>query len=250
MLSRVLGVSSAALAAHPERPLDAASHRRYLAWIERRCDGEPVAYLLGEREFYGRSFGVSPAVLIPRPETELLVDRALAHCAPGRGPRILDLGTGSGAVAITLKLEQPAAAVTATEVCAEALAVARDNARRLGADIRFIQGDWYGGVGDQRFDLIVANPPYVAADDPHLTAGDLRFEPRRALVPGPRGTEALARLIADAPHHLAGAGWLLLEHGHDQGAHCRALLTQAGLAAVETWRDLAGIERVSGGRGP
>jgi release factor glutamine methyltransferase len=215
----------------------------------RRAGGEPVAYLVGRREFFGRDFEVSPAVLIPRPETELLVETALAKCRRW-SRRILDLGTGSGCIAISLALELPLAQVTAVDASAPALAVARRNADRHSARLRFVQSDWFDALGEEAFDLIVANPPYVAAADPHLAAGDLRHEPAAALASGTDGLDALRRIIADAPAHLAPGGQLWLEHGYDQAAAVQELLLAAGLTAVEQHSDLAGIIRVSGGRLP
>ncbi len=248
MLGAALSASAVSLLAHPERKLTAAEATRYSQSLQRRAAGEPVAYLIGHREFYGRRFEVCASVLIPRPETELLVDLALTHCREQASPAIVDLGTGSGAVAVTLKLERPDARVSATDHSPAALEIAHANAVRMGATLRLVEGDWLATLGGERFDLIVSNPPYIAAGDAHLGEGDLRWEPRSALVPGPRGSEALAAIIAAAPAHLASGGWLLLEHGYDQGAICRRLLGHAGLANIATWRDLAGIERVSGAR--
>ena len=200
------------------------------------------------REFYGVQFHVSPAVLIPRPETEVLVDLALERIPLDRIDRILELGTGSGCIALAIVMNRPLARVTATEVSAAALAVARDNARRLDADLEFREGDWYAALGDERFDIIVSNPPYVAAGDPHLTEGDLRFEPGTALCDGSDGLASIRKIVAGAPAHLSAQGWLLVEHGYDQAAAARDLLTAAGFGMVRSWRDLAGIERVSGGQ--
>jgi release factor-specific protein-(glutamine-N5) methyltransferase len=222
---------------------------RYVELLDRRAAGEPVAYLLGEREFYGRRFGVSPAVLIPRPETELIVDLVKAR-RPGAAPAVLDLGTGSGALAVTLALEIPAARVTAVDLSPAALAVARGNAAALGAQVSFVESDWFAAVGAARFDFIVSNPPYIVDDDPHLAEGDVRFEPRSALASGRSGLDDLTRIAAAAPAFLAPGGWLLMEHGYDQAAAVRALLAAAGFVAVESARDLAGIERVTLGRYP
>lgn len=248
LLCHVLGCTHAGLVAHPERLLNDAENR-FLDIVARRERGEPVAYLTGTREFYSRAFSVNAAVLIPRPETELLVELALERLPVDTGSRVLDLGTGSGCIAVTIALERPHAIVVAADASRDALAIATDNARRLGADgVRFRQGDWYGAVAGERFDLIVANPPYVAAGDPHLAAGDVRFEPVTALVSGHDGLDAV-RCIADrAPDFLVPGGWLLLEHGYDQGEPCRRILGAAGLANVATWPDLSGIGRVTGGR--
>lgn len=249
-LREVTGCSAAQVAAYPERGLDAGQAARYMALLERRAAGEPVAYLLGEREFYGRSFKVTPAVLIPRPETELIVDLVKARVSPGAAPAVLDLGTGSGALAITLALELPAARVTAVDLSPAALEVARGNAAALGARVRFVESDWFAALGAGRFDIIVSNPPYIVDDDPHLAEGDVRFEPRSALAAGPAGLDDLARIAAAAPGFLAPDGWLLMEHGYDQAAAVRGLLAAAGFVAVESARDLAGIERITLGRYP
>jgi release factor glutamine methyltransferase len=248
LLRFVLQVTDAQIAAHPERQLTDDERRRYRALVERRRAGEPVAYLVGEREFYSMVMKVTPAVLIPRPETELLVDLVLERAAPGRALRVLDLATGSGCVAVAIARTHPAARVTATDVSAAALALARENAGRHGVALEWIKSDWFEALADRHFDVIVANPPYVAANDRHLDEGDLRFEPREALVAGPTGYECIEKIVAQAPHHLATGGWLLLEHGHGQGPACRALLRRAGFGDVSSERDLAGIDRVSGGR--
>jgi release factor glutamine methyltransferase len=247
LLQQVLGWSAARLAAYPEHRLAAPEADAYAQLVARRSAGEPVAYLLGQREFFGRDFQVSPAVLIPRPETELLVEIACGKCAAMVAPRILDLGTGSGCLAVTLALEMPAAAVIAVDVSPAALAVARVNGRRLGAQVEFLESDWLAAVAG-RFHLIVSNPPYVAEGDPHLVQGDLRHEPAMALACGPDGLAAIRRIVAEAPEHLVPGGWLFLEHGYDQAPAVAALLADAGLGAIEQHRDLAGIVRVSGGR--
>lgn len=245
LLAAALGVPVEALIARPERAVDDTTASRFAVLCARRAKGEPIAYLLGGKEFYGRRFAVSAAVLVPRPETELLVDLALARLQARRAPSVLDLGTGSGCVAITLALECPAVTVLAVDRLAEALAVARSNAQGLGANIEFVLGDWYENVGG-RFDLIVANPPYVAAADPHLR--ELQHEPRHALVAGADGLADLRRIVAGAPVHLNSGGSLAVEHGHDQGAGVRELFARAGFVDIETHRDLAGIERVCTGR--
>lgn len=248
LLRHVLGVSAAWLEAHREEALAAAALAAYEGLVARCAAGEPAAYLVGRREFFGRDFEVTPAVLVPRPETELLVEAGLAKLRALPQPRILDLGAGSGCVAITLALELPGAAVTAVDVAADALAVARRNAERLGAALRFVQSDWFAALGGERFDLIVGNPPYVAAGDPHLA--DLRFEPAGALVSGADGLDAIRIIVGQAQRHLGPGGWLFLEHGYDQGAALAALLGAAGFAEIEQSADLAGILRVSGGRAP
>jgi len=246
LLRQVLGCTPADIAAHPERLLTPDESERFVTLVSRRAAGEPIAYLIGSREFFGREFQVTPAVLIPRPETEMLVEVALAKVSRDDTPRILDLGAGSGCVAITLALET-GTEVTAVDLSTEALAVARGNAQRLGATAQFIASDWFSAI-DGAFDLIVANPPYVAEGDPHLTEGDLRFEPALALACGADGLNAIRRIVADTPRHLLPGGWLFMEHGYDQAAAVRGLLVEAGFADIEQHRDLAGIVRISGGR--
>jgi release factor glutamine methyltransferase len=252
LLRHVLDCSATDIAAHPERAMDESQSSRYASMVARRAEGEPVAYLVGSREFYGREFHVTPAVLIPRPETELLVEVALSKVSRGvtggnpRGstPRILDLGAGSGCVAITLALELDCE-VTAVDVSADALAVVRENAARLGAKVTVVESDWFSAI-DGRFDVIVGNPPYVAVGDAHLGEGDLRFEPMTALACGVDGLSAIRRIVTEAPRHLLPGGWLFLEHGYDQAEAMHALLAEAGFGAIEQHRDLAGIVRVSG----
>lgn len=254
LVEHVAGCTHATLIASPERALSADAAAQLAALVERRAEGEPLAYLVGSTGFYGLVFAVSPAVLIPRPETELLVDLALARAAAlppdGRTPRLLDLGTGSGAIAVSLAVHLPQAAVSAVERSPAALAVARGNAARNGARVSFHQGDWFAPLAGEHFDIIVANPPYVAAGDPHLLQNGLPFEPQDALSDGGDGLACLRAIIAAAPQHLFADGWLLLEHGYDQAAAVRALLADAGFTGVASHRDLAGIERVSGGRWP
>ena len=219
--------------------------------VARRGRGEPIAYLTGAREFFGRRFEVSPAVLIPRPETELLVEVALERIAPLTAPRVLDLGTGSGVLAVTLALERPDAVVTATDISAPALAIAGRNAANLGAEVRFRAGDWWQALAPAKpidaFDLIVSNPPYIADADPHLSHGDLRFEPRGALCSGPQGDDDLRALIAAAVPWLRPGGWLALEHGFEQGDLCRRLMRQHDFREVATRADLEHRERVTVG---
>jgi len=254
LLCHASGWSSTKLTAWPERSLPAEVLQRFAAWVERRAAGVPVAYLVREREFYGRRIRVTPSVLIPRPETETLVEVAIALALaltlpPEHAPRILDLGTGSGCVAITLALELPQAEVFAVDASPEALGLAMGNSARLKASVSFLESDWFSRLGPgEAFDLIVSNPPYLAQDDPHLEEGDLRFEPRSALVAGETGLEAIAAIVSEAPRHLAEGGWLLLEHGWDQAQRVRGLLLDAGFLEVQSWKDLAGHERVSGGR--
>ncbi|MBS0345762.1 MAG: peptide chain release factor N(5)-glutamine methyltransferase [Proteobacteria bacterium] len=250
-LCQLLGIGAAQVAAYPERGLSAEQSAHYAAWLERRAVGEPMAYILGEREFYGRRFQVSPAVLIPRPETELIVDLVRERIRAGSvPPRILDLGTGSGALAVTLALELQGAEVTAVDLSPAALAVARGNAERLGAAVRFIESDWFSAVDATGFDFIVSNPPYIADEDPHLNDGDVRFEPRTALASGAAGLDDLRRITLEAPAFLAPGGWLLMEHGYDQAAMVRDLLVSSGFQEVASALDLAGIERTSYGCRP
>lgn len=249
-LCRLLGIGAAQVAAYPERGLSTEQSSHYAAWVERRATGEPMAYILGEREFYGRHFQVSPAVLIPRPETELIVDLVRERIGSKSAPRILDLGTGSGALAVTLALEIPEARVTAVDLSPAALAVAHGNAASLGAAVRFIESDWFAAVDATGFDFIVSNPPYIADEDPHLNDGDVRFEPRTALASGPAGFDDLRRIAQEAPAFLAPGGWLLMEHGYDQAAMVRDLLVSFGFQEVASALDLAGIERTSYGCRP
>lgn len=251
LLAHASGIAEASLAAFPERLVDAPAAERFRGWVRRRRDGEPCAYIVGWREFYGRSFKVAPAVLIPRPETELLVERAI-ECARGlQRPQILDLGTGSGALAVTLACELPQAQVTAIDASGSALEVAAYNVLALAPGrIELLASDWFAGLRARAFDIIAANPPYITAGDPHLARGDLRFEPLAALVGGHDGMQCIDAIVAAAPLHLAPAGWLLLEHGFDQGAQVRTRLGAAGFESIVTWRDLAGLERISGGRRP
>ena len=254
LLETVLERSHAWLAAHPEAVLSAPETARLEALLARRAAGEPVAYLTGQREFYGLAFAVTPDVLIPRPETEGLVDWALTLLPPGAPATVLELGTGSGAIAVALQHHRPRLALTAVDRSVAALAVAEGNAARhhpsRSAPIRFLAGHWYGPVAGERFDLILSNPPYVALGDPHLRQGDLRFEPPLALAAGPDGLEALRPIVAGAARHLTAQGWLLLEHGHDQGPACQALLQDAGFTHITTRPDLAGLPRLTGGRAP
>jgi len=230
------------------RGLSAEEAQRLTDLCARRIAGEPMAYLIGEREFYGLALQVDAAVLIPRPETELLVELALQHLPPRA--RVLDMGTGSGAIAIAIAHSRPDAEVWALDASAAALQVAQRNAARHDARVRFLQSDWYAALGAeaQRFDLIVSNPPYITAGDQHLQEGDLRFEPLDALTDHADGLSALRVIVAEADRYLHVGGWLLMEHGYDQAQAVRGLLDAAHFSAVQSWRDLAGIERVSGGR--
>ncbi|WOB07471.1 peptide chain release factor N(5)-glutamine methyltransferase [Piscinibacter gummiphilus] len=237
------------LLAHDDTLLTEAEQTHVEHLMQRRAAGEPLAYLTGEKEFHGLTLQVTPAVLIPRPDTETLVDWALSVLNSGpQVPRVLDLGTGSGAIALALKHRHPAAIVTAVDASEDALRVAAGNAQRLGLDIRFRLGDWWQGLEGERFDLVVSNPPYIALGDEHLPA--LRHEPTLALTSGADGLDALRTIVDGAPHHLTSAGWLLVEHGHDQAQAMGELLLAAGFGDVQTCKDLAGIGRCSGGQWP
>ena len=250
LLGHALGRPHSWLLTHPEAPLDPPTRAHFETLWQRRRAGEPVAYLIGDREFHGLSFTVGPGVLIPRPETELLVDCALERLAAGQHMQAADLGTGSGAVALALTFRRPLLRMVATDLSTDALEFARSNARRLGVADRceFRLGDWCAALGSDVFDAVVANPPYIAEHDPHLAQGDLRFEPPAALASGPQGLDALETIIRSAGSHLRAGGHLLLEHGYDQGEAVRLRLGAAGFSRVETRRDLAGIERVTLGR--
>jgi len=242
LLAEAAGFSQASVLAHPGRELPSDVEKRFLQFTLRRGNGEPVAYIVGHKEFYGLDLIVNPAVLIPRPETELLVDLALER----EFSSVVDLGTGSGAVALAIKRQRPQARVVAVEASAAALAVAQRNAVKHGLEIEFRHGRWLEPLAGERFHLIVANPPYVAEGDPHL--GDLGFEPRGAVVSGPDGLDAIREIARHAPRHLAPGGWLLVEHGMGQEAAVGALLSQAGLEELDSCPDLARIPRVAGGK--
>ncbi|WP_341675846.1 peptide chain release factor N(5)-glutamine methyltransferase [Niveibacterium sp. SC-1] len=248
LLREASGLSAAAIAAFPERALEQAAAARFGDWLLRREVGEPVAYILGEREFFGRRFRVQADVLIPRPDTELIVEQSLRFSREWSMPRVLDLGTGSGAIAVSIALECPAAAVVAVDASEVALRVAQENARELGARLDFRLGCWFEPVAGERFEVIASNPPYIAAADAHLEQGDLRFEPRSALASGDDGLDDIRHIVATAPQYLAERACLLIEHGFEQGPAVRALLIAQGFQEVETCRDLAGHERVSLGR--
>lgn len=233
------------LLAHDGDELPASVAARFRAHCLRRAAAEPLAYILGEKEFHGLTLAVDLRVLVPRPDTETLVDWALEQMADRPAPRVLDLGTGSGAIALALKKARPEAEVGAVDASADALAVARDNARRLGLQLQFRQADWLAGA-PAGLDLIVSNPPYIPAGDTHLAA--LSHEPSAALVSGADGLDDLRRIVQQAPGHLAACGWLLLEHGHEQADAVRTLLRDRGFTDVQSRRDLAGIERCSGAR--
>jgi release factor glutamine methyltransferase len=273
LLQKTLNVPRVYLLAHPERVLTEAELTHYNALKQRRVQGEPIAYILGEREFFGLNYKVTPATLIPRPDTELLVELALQHipsvqtaslsrpdghplppAGEGLGERvnklhILDLGTGSGAIALAIAHTRPQDQVLACDASLAALAVAQENAHTLElVNVTFLQSNWFAAVDEQRFDLIVSNPPYIAAGDPHMALGDVRFEPVSALISGVDGLDDIRHIITQSPSHLLPGGWLLLEHGYDQAERVRGLLQQAEFNDVFSACDLAGIERVSGGR--
>jgi release factor glutamine methyltransferase len=248
LLAEALHIPRAQLRAHPEQRPEAAAASRFAALVERRIRGEPVAYLLGRKGFWTFELDVGPAVLVPRPETELLVERALSLRPEAHG-RVADLGTGSAAIALALAIERPGWQVVATDLSAEALALARANAEALGcARVAFVQGSWCAALPAGAFDLLVSNPPYVAADDPALEA--LRCEPRLALTPGADAMACLRAIIGAAPAHLAPGGWLVLEHGAEQGRAVAGELADRGFVTVRTHRDLAGHERTTEGQWP
>lgn len=246
LLAHALGTGRSHLRAHPEAVLDASQAQRYAELVEARRRGEPIAYLTGEREFWSLQIKVTPATLIPRPETELLVEQTIGLVPAAAEWQLLDLGTGSGAIALALAKERPRCRVTAVDLSAEALAVARANADALHIrNVELLQGDWFSPLAGRRFQLIVSNPPYVGSHDPHLTKGDLRFEPKQALASGSDGLDDIRRIVSAAPSHLHPGGYLLLEHGHAQGAAVRSLLQAAGFMDARSVRDLAGHERIS-----
>ncbi|MBK8535820.1 MAG: peptide chain release factor N(5)-glutamine methyltransferase [Candidatus Competibacteraceae bacterium] len=233
----------------PERQPEQEPSDRFSAWLERRLTGEPVAYILGRREFWSLELEVNPDTLIPRPETERLVELALEQLPVDRLAALADLGTGSGAIALALAVERPRARIVATDRSPAVLTVARRNARQLGIrNVKFREGDWCEPLAGEHFDLIASNPPYIAATDPHWQRGELRFEPPAALVAGLDGLDALRVIVAQAPDHLKPNGWLLLEHGYDQGEAVSKLLWERGFVAVSDHRDAAGISRISCGR--
>jgi release factor glutamine methyltransferase len=249
LLSHVLIRPRSWLLAHDDFRLDAQQVHNLRALIDRRASGEPIAYLLGEKEFHGLTLRVSPDVLIPRPDTETLVDWALELLSGELGalmqPKVIDLGTGSGAIAVALKQAYPSASMTALDMSAAALDIARQNAQRLGLDIGFEQGDWWEAVCSHRFHLAISNPPYIAGHDPHLAA--LKHEPQLALTPGGDGLDAFRQIIEDAPEHLEPGGWLLLEHGYDQAGAVSSMLG-ARFELIATRHDLSGNARCTGGR--
>lgn len=248
LLCHLLACRRSYLMTWPERELDAAQQATLQAWLDRRLAGEPIAHLIGEREFWSLPLKVSPATLIPRPDTEVLVEQALARL-PAGPCALLDLGTGTGAIALALKSERPDADVWAVDRMPDAAALARANSAALGLPIEVRDGSWFEPLSDApRFAMIVSNPPYIDGADPHLEEGDVRFEPRSALVADEQGLADIRLIVADAPAHLCPGGWLLLEHGWEQGAMVRQLLLQRGYCQVETVRDYGDNERVTLGR--
>jgi release factor glutamine methyltransferase len=250
LLAHVLGRPRVWLYAHAEEPLPDTPAKQFAQLIKRRRKGEPIAYLLGYRDFWKMQLEVSAATLIPRPETELLVQLAISCLPEDSTARVLDLGTGSGAIALAIASERPRVRMTACDSSAAALAIAQGNAQRLGLECVWLRSDWYSELPAGRFDLIVANPPYIAEKDPHLQEGDLRFEPRAALASGADGLDAIRAIVAQSPQWLLPEGRLLIEHGFEQGAAVRELFRKAGLAGSQTVRDLEDRERVTSGRMP
>ncbi len=248
LLTDVLGCSRTWLLAHDDAPLNTEQAARLRAALARRATGEPLAYLLGKKEFHGLMLEVDPNVLVPRPDTEVLVDWALELLDGMARPQVIDLGTGSGAIALSVKHAHPAAVVLATDVSAAALQVARANAWRLALDVDFAEGSWWQGAAQRRFHLVLSNPPYIAGTDAHLAA--LTHEPTLALTPGGDGLGALRSIVAGAAAHLEPGGWVLLEHGFDQADAVRALLQAHGFGAIQTRADIAGQPRCSGGHWP
>lgn len=251
LLGHVLNQPRSYLYAHSEDLLTASQQHQVEALLRQRLAGHPVAHLLGRREFWSQELEVGPDTLIPRPETEITLELALEKIPPGADWALLDLGTGSGALALMLARERPGCRVTATDISAAALAVARRNRERLGvSNLELLEGDWFGPLAGRRFRLIVSNPPYVAEADPHLQTGDVSFEPRAALAAGPAGLDDLQRLIAAAPAHLEPGGWLVLEHGFDQADAVASLLKEMGFIDINCRSDLAGQPRAGAGRRP
>ncbi len=249
LLAECLGKDRAWLYAHGDELAPEAAQRRFTELLERRRRGEPVAQILGRQAFWSLSLSVTADTLIPRPDTELLVELALQRIPPNAAVDVLDLGTGSGAIALALARERPLARITAVERDARTLEVAQRNAARLGLErIRLLRSDWFSAIAGERFDLIVGNPPYIAEDDPHLLQGDLRFEPRQALASGADGLDAIRSIAAAAPAHLRTGASLLLEHGFEQGQAVRQILQQHGLERIQTYQDIESRDRVSGGQ--
>lgn len=251
LLQDLLGIQHAGLLIRETEELDPTTHQRFQQQLARRLAGEPIAYILGHREFFGLDLQVTVDTLIPRPDTETLVEAALAQIPIDQDYAVLDLGTGTGAVALAIASKRPKAHVTAVDFSQRALTVAKDNAQRLGLNrVEFIESDWFSQLGEHRFDLIVSNPPYIAEDDIHLSEGDLRFEPRTALAAGKDGLDDIRQIINKAQMHLNQEGSLLLEHGYDQAEKVSVLMQAAGFANIQHFKDLAGTNRVTAGRWP
>ena len=248
LLCHVLGKPLAYLRTHPESELDEESHSAYWRLIEKRQAGEPIAYLLGAREFWSLPFFVNKDTLIPRPETELLVEETLTHVGDAPDLCVVDLGTGSGVIALALASERPQWQITATDASMAALRMAQKNARHLNLDnVQFEFGSWFSPLKNKKFHAIVSNPPYIAARDPHLQSGDVRFEPSTALVAGEDGLDDIRIIVQQSPEHLHTKGWLLIEHGYDQAEVVRELMRKEGFAHVKSLHDLSGHERVTVG---
>ncbi len=249
LLQQILNRDYAFLLTHPDQMLTPQQIEVFCQLVKQRIDGMPVAYLIGERAFYDLTFKVTEAVLIPRPETELLVELALRLIPADQPCKILDLGTGSGVIAITIAKHRPQSQLVAVDLSDTAIAVARWNAKNLQVNnIHIMVGDWFGELSEEKFDLIVSNPPYVAADDPHLQQDDLRFEPKIALSASDNGLACISHIISTAPKYLVKSGWLLLEHGYNQAGECKRLLEDTDFSNICSYPDLAGIMRVSGGQ--
>lgn len=249
LLEKVLKVDQTFLLTHSDHLLTSQQFDHFFYWVTQRFQGMPIAYLTGQREFYDSVFQVTDAVLIPRPETELLVDLALGLIPVDRACKILDLGTGSGAIAISIAKQRPLSQVTAVDISDAAIEVARFNAIHLQVkNIRFSLGSWFDELSDQRFDLIVTNPPYVAVNNPYLQKGDLRFEPKIALSAGYHGMDCITHIIQRATKYLVNQGWLFVEHGYDQAEECRQLFREANFTNIGSYADLSGIMRVGGGQ--
>lgn len=250
LLGAALGRTRSFLIAHADEPvLDCEATDRYESHVTRRSHGEPIAYIVGEKEFWSLPLLVGPDVLVPRPETELVVERALVHLPEGTRGRVLDLAAGSGAIALAIARERPLCTIVGTDVSAAAVAIARENATRLGlANVELRAGSWFAPVAGQWFDLVASNPPYIAEGDPRVEPAVRRYEPHVALFAGSSGLEALQEIVACAPAHLTPGGWLVVEHGNTQGSAVRALLDAAGFDSIATHRDLGGVERCTEGR--
>lgn len=248
LLGFVLQKNGAWLLAHRDDELSSDSELQFLALVKRRNAGEPIAHIMGSRGFWTLDLAVTADTLIPRPETELLVEWAVSKCPRDRKTRVLDLGTGTGAIALAVASECKNAEVIAVDTSIQALDVARENGRRNNLQVEFLQSDWFAALGNWKFDLIVSNPPYIASGDPHLSQGDLRFEPLTALASGPDGLDDIRLIVSRAPEFCLPKAWLMIEHGFDQGEVIRALFSDAGFCRVETVQDLEQRDRVTIGQ--